>query len=582
MALTLGLSLAPGLVAAGAAHAAAPRPVVNVVGLAQGSSGEDVKALQQALIAAGVTVRGGADGVYGVATANAVKAFQQARGLTATGAVDTATATALGLGPSPLIGLAVGARGDLVRQLQQTLTNLGVTVGGGVDGIFGNGTAAAVSAFQTSKGLPATGVVDEATANALGTPAAAPAAPAAPAPAAPASPLLGLRIGAKGDPVKQLQQTLVDLGYTVAGGVDGVFGLATANALSQFQYAKGLKVNARVDEATVAALGTPAAVPAALAPAAPAPAAPAPSPMVGLAPGATGTNVKALQERLIALGIAVRGGADGVYGPVTANALKTFQTSQGLAATGAVDEATAAALASPKPVAPAPEATPGAALGFAVYGERGERVKALQQALVSKGVTVRGGVDGIFGSGTAGAVMTFQRSQGLNPTGVVDTVTGQALGLAPLGTPAAPAPAATTVTLGAFPVASPCGYTDTWRQARGAGRTHEGTDIIAKEGQAVYAVADGTITHQYIAGTNALTGNGLRITTADKTYFFYAHLSAFAEGMGVGVKVTAGQLIGYVGHTGNTTVSHLHFEVHPQGGAAVNPYPILQARGGCA
>jgi peptidoglycan hydrolase-like protein with peptidoglycan-binding domain len=576
--LTLGLTFGPALVLPAPVDAA--RAAVNVVGLSPGARGDDVKALQQALIAAGVTVRGGADGVYGNATAAAVSAFQQARGLPATGTVDAATATALGLGPSPFVGLAQGARGDVVKQLQQTLVNHGVSVAGGVDGIFGRATAAAVSAFQQAKGLAATGSVDEATASALGPPAAAPASPAPAAPAAPAAnPLLGLRIGATGDAVRQLQQTLVDRGMQVRGGVDGIFGVATANALSQFQYANKLKVNARVDEATLAALGTPSAAPA---PAAPAPAAPAPSPMLGLKPGSTGASVKELQQRLIDLGIAVRGGADGIFGPVTANALKTFQTSQGLAATGSVDDATAAALASPKPAAPAPVPETGGALGFASYGERGERVKALQQALVSAGVTVRGGVDGVFGSGTAGAVMTFQKNQGIATTGVVDSVTGQALGLTPLPAPgASTTPPATSVAMATFPVQGICGFVDTWHQSRGGGRVHEGTDVIAKEGQYVYAVADGRITQRYVAGTNALTGNGLKLATADGTYFFYAHLQDVAPGIDVGVPVKAGQIIGYVGRTGNTTVSHLHFEVHPQGGAAINPYPLLKAIDGC-
>jgi peptidoglycan hydrolase-like protein with peptidoglycan-binding domain len=470
--------------------------------------------------------------------------------------------------PATVVGLATGASGDAVRVLQQALIANGIAVHGGADGVFGAATAAAVSAFQQAKGLPATGVVDDATAAALGL------APAAP------SPLLGLRIGARGDAVRQLQQTLVDAGYDLLGGADGVFGVATANALSQFQYARSLKVNARVDEATLAALGTPSPVPAApAAPAAPAsPAAPAGSPLVGLAPGNTGVSVKALQQRLIELGVTVRGGADGLYGPATANALKRFQASQGLAQTGKVDEATAAALANPKPVAATPEAV--GAVGYAVYGERGERVKVLQQALINAGVSFRGGVDGVFGAGTAGAVVNFQKAKGLRVTGVVDAETAGALGLQPSGTPP-PAAAPANVALQVFPVQRPCGYTNTWHQSRGGGRLHEGTDVVAKEGTEVYAATDGRITRRYWAESSTLTGNGLRLTEADGTYFLYAHLLDVAPGIELGVPVTAGQLIGYVGKTGNTTVAHLHFEVHPNGGAAVDPTPILTAAGGC-
>lgn len=160
----------------------------------------------------------------------------------------------------------------------------------------------------------------------------------------------------------------------------------------------------------------------------------------------------------------------------------------------------------------------------------------------------------------------------------------------PAGSTATTAPSATTTTVkpatGAvwikqFPVQGVCYFTDTWGAARSGGRKHEGVDIIAKSGQYIYAADDGTLTKQYIDAPGALAGNGWRLTRADGTYFFYAHLSAFASGLKVGSTVKAGQILGLVGMTGNAGTPHLHFEVHPGGGAAVNPTPVVKAVDGC-
>lgn len=130
-----------------------------------------------------------------------------------------------------------------------------------------------------------------------------------------------------------------------------------------------------------------------------------------------------------------------------------------------------------------------------------------------------------------------------------------------------------------------CKILDNFGDARSGGRKHEGTDIGGDLGQEVYAVADGVLTKQYLDGTpdGVLSGNGWRLTLPDKTYYFYAHLSAFADGLQQGDTVKQGQLIGYVGDTGDPLPGsyHLHFEVHPQGGAAVNALTVLQIPAGC-
>ena len=163
------------------------------------------------------------------------------------------------------------------------------------------------------------------------------------------------------------------------------------------------------------------------------------------------------------------------------------------------------------------------------------------------------------------------------------------LGLEQIGSPIAEGADTTTSSTIAgpllaitFPVQGKCSFIDTFGAPRSGGRFHEGVDLIAKSGQFVYAAADGTLTKQYIDAPGSLSGNGWRLTAAGGTYYFYAHFSGFAAGLKVGSKVVAGQIIGYVGSTGNAGTPHLHFEIHPGGGAAVNPTPSVKAVDGCA
>ena len=478
-----------------------------------------------------------------------------------------APATTPSVDAASLVGLKIGSRGAAVQTLQQSIIDAGFTVVGGADGIFGVLTASALRSFQNANGLGVTGVVDDATAAAL----AKVVAPAAGShdPTVTASPLLGRKYGSIGSDVKALQQALIAAGITVRGGADGVFGTATTAAVKSYQAGHGLEQSGQVDQATANALASVAG------------SAGASSPLLGLKSGALGNTVKQLQQALIDAGVKVRGGADGIFGPATANALKEFQTSQGITAGGTVDDATVAALANPKapaaPVVTSPSAPQ--ADGYAAYGEKGVRVIALQTALVAAGITVRGGVDGDFGAGTSAAVMEFQTAQGLPVSGKVTEATAAALGLV-----ASPAPVAadpSTVKIGAFPVQGTCSFGDSFGFPRSGGRSHQGVDIIAPAGKLLYAAIDGTVTKVYADYPGSLAGNGLRITSADGTYVFYAHMTGIADGIAVGVPVTAGQIVGTVGSTGNSGTPHLHFEIHPLGGAAINPYPIVKAIDGC-
>jgi murein DD-endopeptidase MepM/ murein hydrolase activator NlpD len=119
------------------------------------------------------------------------------------------------------------------------------------------------------------------------------------------------------------------------------------------------------------------------------------------------------------------------------------------------------------------------------------------------------------------------------------------------------------------PVAGNNSFVDSFGWPRPGGRTHQGIDLIAAAGTPVVAVAPGNARE----ASSVLGGLGIVLAhDSGGDWTFYAHLSSFGS-MG---QVSAGTVIGYVGATG-TTVNHLHFEYHPSGGEAVNPYAALRA-----
>lgn len=117
-------------------------------------------------------------------------------------------------------------------------------------------------------------------------------------------------------------------------------------------------------------------------------------------------------------------------------------------------------------------------------------------------------------------------------------------------------------------------YGDTWGAARSGGRRHEGVDIIAPKGLPIYAVIGGVVTFK----TNRLGGNAVSLVGDNGNRYYYAHLDSYVGGSR---RVFQGELIGYNGDTGNARFStpHLHFQIHPGGGRAVNPYPTVRAAG---
>ena len=185
----------------------------------------------------------------------------------------------------------------------------------------------------------------------------------------------------------------------------------------------------------------------------------------------------------------------------------------------------------------------------------------------------------MFGAATSGAILAFQRREGLPATGKVDQATADRLGNAAAPAPAPPSSAG--VSIDVFPVQGKCWFGDTWKAPRSGGRPHEGVDVIAAKGKLLYAVVSGTISKVYNDTPGGLAGNGVRVAQDNGTYFTYLHMDTFGPGIALGAKVTAGQVIGTVGATGNAATPHLHFEVHPGGGAAVNPYPLIKPLDAC-
>lgn len=123
------------------------------------------------------------------------------------------------------------------------------------------------------------------------------------------------------------------------------------------------------------------------------------------------------------------------------------------------------------------------------------------------------------------------------------------------------------------PMSEPISFINDWGFPRSGGRTHKGTDIFAAHGHPQVAVADGTIELR----SGGLGGTALWINSDYGVRYYYAHLSAYAQGLSNGHKVTKGEVVGYTGTTGNAVggAPHLHFGMEPPGGGWVNPYPTL-------
>ncbi len=144
-----------------------------------------------------------------------------------------------------------------------------------------------------------------------------------------------------------------------------------------------------------------------------------------------------------------------------------------------------------------------------------------------------------------------------------------------------------------FPVSAGASYSDTFGAPRSGGRTHEGQDLVSAKGTPLLAAVSGRIT-RLRHDLSGLSGNSLTITADDGWSYVYIHLNndspgtddsanrfeyAFASGMALNKRVAAGELVGFLGDSGNAeqTVAHLHFEIHQPDGAVINAFASLRA-----
>ena len=171
--------------------------------------------------------------------------------------------------------------------------------------------------------------------------------------------------------------------------------------------------------------------------------------------------------------------------------------------------------------------------------------------------------------------------------------------LAPVPVGAVPVAAADVVLRAiTLPVQGSLSYTDDFGDPRPGGRTHEGNDLMVPKLRPLLAAATGKVSYLKVDdGSGSSGGNMLAIKDADGWSYWYMHINndtpgtddganplehAFAPGMAVGAKVTAGQVVAFAGDSGNAeaTASHLHFEIHQPDGKVVDPWPSLRVAQG--
>jgi len=122
------------------------------------------------------------------------------------------------------------------------------------------------------------------------------------------------------------------------------------------------------------------------------------------------------------------------------------------------------------------------------------------------------------------------------------------------------------------PVRGPVSFVDSWGAPRADTGAHQGVDLMSPRGTPNVAVIGGRVEMH----TGGISGNGVWLYGDDGNLYYYFHLDAYE---GSARRVQQGDVVGYTGNTGDASggATHTHFEVHPGGGPAVNPYPTVVA-----
>ena len=390
--------------------------------LKKGDSGSAVKAVQQRLKELGY-YSSSIDGSYGAKTVEAVKAFQKKNSLSQTGIVDAATQKKLNASnavkastttttTTTATSLKKGDKGAEVKKLQERLKELGY-YSSAIDSSYGTKTVEAVKAFQKKNGLTADGVAGTATLKKLNSTSAVKNTTTT---TTTTNTNTTLKSGAKGEAVKELQRRLKELGY-YNNAIDGDYGAKTVVAVKAFQKKNGLTADGVAGSTTLKKLNSTSAVKAGTTTTTT-----TTTTTSGLKSGATGAEVKKLQERLKELGY-YTAAIDSSYGAKTIAAVKAFQQKNGLTADGVAGTATMNKLNSSNAVAANGKTTVELKTNQTLKsGDSGAQVKALQARLKELGYYTTT-LDSSYGYRTVEAVSAFQRANKLTVNGTANSTT---------------------------------------------------------------------------------------------------------------------------------------------------------------